>query len=99
MARRFDTDQADEYVTALRAALTDEDAADYAGVALIDIRTWERRHRPFRDRIRRTKAERALVDAGRVRQAAREDWRASLALAQLAAGARDLARLRDLTTD
>ena len=84
---RFDSEQADEFVKALQAALTDEDAASFAGIAIADVRRWERRHRPFRERVRRIKAERTLADAGRVRLAARTDWRASLALMQLDATA------------
>ena len=96
---RFDSEQADQFVRALRGALSDSDAADFAGIAMTDVRRWERRHRDFRERVRRTKAERALADATRVRTAARDDWRASLALMQLDAAERELQRLRDLTTD
>ena len=49
--------------------------------------------------VRRAKADVALLNAGRVRTAARDDWRAALALAERAEQQRELERLRRLTTD
>jgi hypothetical protein len=96
--RRFDQSSADVYLTALRAALTAADAAAYAGLDVATVEHW--RHRSgFDDAVRRVQAEVALLDAGRVRQAAREDWRASLTLARQASQERELDRLRHLTTD
>jgi hypothetical protein len=98
VARRFDRQQADAFTTALKAALSDHDAAAYAGVDLATVRSWRRR-RQFDADVTKAKAEIALLHAGRVHQAARTDWRASLLLSQIMAADRELARLRELTTD
>ena len=97
--RRFDQEKADRFLKALRASLTEGDAAEYAALDVGTTRRWRRRRPAFDAQVRQTKADVALLDAGRVRQASREDWRASLVLAQLAAGERELERLRELTTD
>ena len=99
MTGRFDQAKADRFLQALRAALGEVDAAEHAGLDAGTIRRWRRRRPAFDAQVRQTKADVALLDAGRVRQASRDDWRASLALAQLAAGERELERLRELTTD
>jgi hypothetical protein len=96
---RFDKAIAEQFVTALRAALADDDAAVHAGVELEQIERWREARRSFDDDVRRAKADVALLNAGRVRQAAREDWRAALALADRAEQQRELERLRRLTTD
>jgi hypothetical protein len=97
--RRFDEQIASMFVTALRAALSDDDAAVHAGVDLDTIEQWRERRRRFDDEVRKAKADVALLNAGRVRTAAREDWRAALALAERAEQDRELERLRRLTTD
>jgi hypothetical protein len=96
---RFDDAIAERFVTALRAALSDEDAAVHAGADIDSIERWRRTRRRFDSDVRRAKAEIALLNAGRVRQAARDDWRAALALAERAEQERALERLRRLTTD
>lgn len=96
---RFDESTAERFVTALRAALSDDDAAVHAGVDLDQIEAWRRARRRFDAEVRRAKADVALLNAGRVRQAARDDWRAALALAERAEQQRELERLRRLTTD
>lgn len=97
--RRFDAYVAEQFVTALRAALDDDDAAVHAGVDLDLIEHWRRKHPRFDIDVRRAKADVALLNAGRVRQAARDDWRAALALVERAAQDRELERLQRLTTD
>jgi hypothetical protein len=96
--RRFDQSSADAFIQALRASLTAADAAAYAGIDVETVEQWRHR-RSFDAEVRRVQAEVALLDAGRVRQAAREDWRASLMLARQASQERELERLRRLTTD
>jgi hypothetical protein len=96
---RFDKAIAEQFVTALRAALVDDDAALHAGVEPEQIERWRRSRPSFDDDVRRAKADVALLNAGRVRQAARDDWRAALALAERAEQQRELERLRRLTTD
>jgi hypothetical protein len=95
----FDEAIAGEFLTALRAALTDDDAAVHAGVDVETIERWRADRLSFDADVRRAKADVALLNAGRVRAAAREDWRAALALAERAAQDRELERLRGLTTD
>ena len=99
MAKRFDATVAEQYITALRAALSDDDAAVHAGVDLEQIDRWRRSRRRFDLEVRKAKADVALLNAGRVRQAARDDWRAALALATRGEQDRELERLRALTTD
>lgn len=99
MRRKFDETIASRFVDALRAALSDDDAAAHVDVDLDVIERWRRTHRRFDEDIRRAKADVALLNAGRVRLAARTDWRAALALAERAEQQRELDRLRALTTD
>lgn len=95
---RFEQSRADVFLTALRAALSDVDAAAHAGISPETLTRWLRRE-DFSAAVRRVKAEIAVLNAGRVRQAARDDWRAALALAERAEQQRELERLRSLTTD
>ena len=97
--KRFDGAIGERFVTALRAALSDDDAAVHAGVDLDVIEHWRASRHSFDDDVRRAKADIALLNGGRVRTAAREDWRAALALAERAEQQRELERLRRLTTD
>ena len=99
MTARFSEEIAEEFIGALRAALSDEDAAGHIGVDAAQIERWRARHRQFDAQVRRAKADAGLLNAGRVRQAAREDWRAALALAERSEQQRELERLRRLTTD
>lgn len=99
MAKRFDQATGEQYIAALRAALSDDDAAVHAGVTLEEIDRWRRTHKRFAGDVRKAKADVALLNAGRVRQAARDDWRAALALATRGEQDRELERLRALTTD
>jgi hypothetical protein len=97
--RRFDQATAERFISVLRASLTEEDAAAYAGVTIDTIWEWRARRPKFDVEVRRIKAEQALVDAGRVRREAQTNWRAAMVLARVAASERELIELRTLTTD
>jgi hypothetical protein len=99
---------ADAYLTAIRAAANDSEAAAFAGVTEATIRVWRRRRPEFAAKADKVKADAAVVNMSRVRTAAvgtpgpdgdPPNWRASLILAQRFSQDHELARLRELTTD
>jgi hypothetical protein len=97
--KRYNQRQADVYLTAIKAGATDDEAIAFAELDRDTLRAWRDRRPSFAAQVDKAKAEVGMVAIGQVRKAARDNWRASLIVAERISADRELQRLRDLTTD
>jgi hypothetical protein len=93
-----DSQAAKDYITALRAGATSDDAALVAGVDPIIVGNWMD-NQDFADRVERVHSELRVLASGYLRQHMQARPNVAMAFLERAEGEKKLRDLRKLTTD